>query len=267
MNLYDRNYMIEPALDERRQYEEILLQEAPKNGQRFGKINMSNLYPEAIRHNESLFPNHHVDLIDTKLNPKFDDINQGFFDLLNDPCTHEQLILNYIKSHKAYHIPMSILRAGGFLVGNHGSYLFPEFALGQSYQADFLLVGKSSGGHQFIFVEFENPYKNIVLADGSWGETFRKGINQVLNWSSWLEGNYSALLEVWRKNALQPLPNEFTTYESTLFHFVVVAGRRSNFNEKTYRLRRRCRTEQNITLLHYDNLYEAACEVKRYNTF
>lgn len=267
MGLYDRDYTQEPTPDEIDEYKAVSKQEVSKDGRRIGRVNMPHLYPEAIRHHQSLFPNYHVDLISTKMNPDFDNINKGFLDLLDNPETHEQLILNYIKSSKAYHIPMSILRAGGFLVGNHGSYLFPEFELGQSYRADYLLVGKNSGGYQFIFVEFENPYNHIVLKDGELGETFRKGITQVKSWSRWLEKHYSSLIEFWSKNALQALPNEFVTYDSTNIHFVVVAWRRSNFNAETYRLRREYQKEQNITLLHYDNLYDAACKVKQYSSF
>ena len=50
------------------------------------------------------------------------------------------------------------------------------------------------------------------------------------------------------------LPAEFTTLDATRLHFVVVAGRRKHFREKTYRHRRK-----NTTLiLHYDNLAESA---------
>ena len=267
MVLYNRDYMLEPTLEEILQYEEVLKQETPTNGRKFGKINLYPQYPEAIRHHQSLFPNNHMDLIDTKSNPNFETLNQGFLNLLNMPTVHEQLILNYIKNNKVFYIPMAILNASGFMIGNHESYLFPEFSLGQSFRADYLLVGKNSGGYEFVFVEFENPNQNIVLRDGTLGLTFRKGIEQVKSWSRWLEGHYSALQEFWQKNTLQPLPKEFITYKSSAIHFAVVAGRRDNFRAETYDLRKEYRREQHITLLHYDNLYEAACKVTQYNTF
>lgn len=267
MVLYDRNYMLEPTPEEMQQYEAVRKQEAPTNGRKHGKINLYSQHPEAVRHYQSLFPNNHMDLIDTKNNQNFETLNQGFLDLLNTPTVHEQLILNYIKDNKAFYIPMSILNAGGFMIGNHESYLFPEFSLGQSYRADYLLVGKNSGGYEFVFVEFENPNQKIVLQDGTLGVTFRKGIDQVKSWSRWLEGHYSALQEFWQRNTLQALPNEFINYSSAAMHFVVVAGRRDDFKDETYLLRREYEMEQHITLIHYDNLYEAACEVTRYNTF
>ncbi len=267
MVLYDRNYMLEPTPEEIQQYEEVRMRENPQNGREHGRINLYSQYPEAVRHHRSLFPNNHMDLIDTKNNLNFEAINQEFYDLLNTPSVHEQLILNYIKDNRAFYIPMAILNAGGFMIGNHESYLFPEFSLGQSYRADYLLVGKNSGGYEFVFVEFENPNKNIVLQDGTLGMTFRKGIDQVKKWSRWLEGHYSALQEFWQMNTLKPLPNEFISYKSAAMHFVVVAGRRDDFKTETYNLRKEYRREQHITLLHYDNLYEAACKVAQYYTF
>ena len=64
-------------------------------------------------------------------------------------------------------------------MGHHGAYLFPEFPLGTSYKADYLLIGNGSGGHEFIFIELENPKGNITLQNGELGNTFRKGILQV----------------------------------------------------------------------------------------
>ena len=41
------------------------------------------------------------------------------------------------------------------------------------------------------------------------------------------------------------------------FHYVVIAGRRSDFNERTYRIRRMRRASNpRISLLHYDNVID-----------
>ena len=39
-------------------------------------------------------------------------------------------------------------------------------------------------------------------------------------------------------------------------HYVVVAGRRSDFNDLTYRIARESFLKENIKLLHYDNLID-----------
>ncbi|QCU21188.1 DUF4263 domain-containing protein [Bacillus altitudinis] len=71
--------------------------------------------------------------------------------------------------------------------------MIPEFQIGNYYQADFLLIGRSSGGHELVFVEFEHPNKNITINSGHLGEAFRKGINQVKDWRSLIQRNYSTI--------------------------------------------------------------------------
>ena len=80
---------------------------------------------------------------------------KNFFSLLSDEACTERSILNFIKDKKYYHIIGSIIWGLSINIGNHGVYLFPEFQLGNSYKADYLLVGKSSGGYEFIFIELE----------------------------------------------------------------------------------------------------------------
>ena len=66
MNLYKRDYIkISPTNQEIQQYEDVLRAERDSVGnRRFGKINHRRLYPVAVRHYESLFPNNHVELFD-----------------------------------------------------------------------------------------------------------------------------------------------------------------------------------------------------------
>ena len=63
------------------------------------------------------------------------------------------------KDKKYYHIIGSIIWGLSINIGNHGAYLFPEFQLGNSYKADYLLMGKSSGGYEFIF----NPFSELCF--------------------------------------------------------------------------------------------------------
>lgn len=57
------------------------------------------------------------------------------------------------------------------------------------------------------------------------------------------------------------LPKEFFKLDMSRYHYIVVAGRRKDFNEKTYRLARLSKLENKIELLHYDNLYDSASGV------
>lgn len=146
-----------------------------------------------------------------------------------------------------------------FSFGHHDTFIFPEFQLGTSYQVDYLLVGKNSGGYEFIFVELEHPNKNITLENGHLADALRKGERQALDWKYWLEANYSTLYETFSKykSPNVNLPIEFMKYDSTRIHFVVIAGKRDNFSERTYQLKRQKQSEK-ILLLHYDNLYDSA---------
>lgn len=63
------------------------------------------------------------------------------------------------------------------------------------------------------------------------------------------------------------LPKEFSEYDSSRFHYAVVAGLREDYNEATYRDRRNKATQQNILTLHYDNLYDKACELETAQSF
>ena len=61
MNLYKRDYIKSvPTNQEMQLYKGILCTE--RKDRRFGKINHRRLYPAAVRHYNSLFPNNHIEL-------------------------------------------------------------------------------------------------------------------------------------------------------------------------------------------------------------
>lgn len=267
MNLYPRDYLLGLTEDEKREYDSIRSKEL--EGRTFGRKNLYYQYPLAARNYNSLFPNNHLDFVDFKKDPAIVSKNDGFAQLLSNRSISERDILNYINKTPAFHIVGSILRGCRFPFGHHGTYLFPEFQLGTSYQADYLLIGNGSGGYQFVFIEFENPFNSITLNDGNLGSTFRKGINQVQDWRRWLQENYFVLYENFEKSKLteQQLPREFIKYDAFRIHYVVVAGMRDDFNEKTYQIRREYMDQQKIHLLHYNNLLDFSYELVNYPTY
>ena len=136
-----------------------------------------------------------------------------------------------------------------------------EFPLGTSYKADYLIVGKSSSGYELVFVELEAPEGRIKREEKYLGEVFNKGLNQINDWDSWLQGNYCSLKEIFYKSKKSDfsLPDEFYQLDTLRLHFVVIAGRRTDFNEDIYRIRLQKRdSREKIQLLHYDNLVDAA---------
>lgn len=217
--------------------------------------------PFLLNH-KSLFPNNYLNEAKLKLE-NFDYINklQNFKKLIDNEKTGERDILNFIKTNEAYFIIGSVLK-NYTTFGHHDRYLFKEFKLPPDFQADYLVVGKNSEGYHFLFFELENPYDNITIKSGSFGSTIRKGLEQINDWKTWLEKNYSSLKNVFNKqlNPNRQLPTEFLEYDSTRMNFVIVSGRRKDFNEKTYRLRRENK-KMGIHILHYDNLLDESVKL------
>ena len=106
----------------------------------------------------------------------------------------------------------------------------------------------------------ESPNDRITIANGELGTAFRKGLNQIEEWDAWLDANFSSLREMFDKcrNQSESLPSEFITLDKSRVHYVVVAGRRSDFLDKTYRTRRKKLRDNSELLLHYDNVVDAA---------
>lgn len=259
MKLYDRDYFYITD-DEKKDIGEATKKYTYKLGKLSG--NGSSLFreqPKAGRHYQSLFPNNYLDIVDLDNEERLNKLNLKFTELINIETTKEQDILNFLnsKENKAYHIIGSLLRAYDF--GHHDTFLFPEFQLGTSYKVDYLLIGSQSGGHKFVFVELESCYRRITRKSGAFGATTRKGIDQIEDWKIWLNSNYSNLREIFNSYCNgRKLPREFYEFDSTRMNYIVISGRRSDFNEKTYTLKRNLKKESGISLLHYDNLIDSA---------
>lgn len=267
MGNYDRNYK-QLTKEEIHQWNELKQQEiVSKFGGMEVRKSLFREYPKAARHYLSLFPNHYLDIVDLKNEQELNDLADKYLVMLDIPGTPERTVLNWIRDNRAYFIVASILQNYNF--GHHDAFIFPELKLGTTLQVDFLIIGKNSGGYEFIFVELEARYGKITMADGELGDVFRKGIRQVKDWGDWLEMYFAFFQETLQKykNPEQQLPTEFMKADRTRLHYVVVAGRRSDFNEKTYRIKRRTKDEQKIELLHYDNFYDTAKAVIGKSTY
>lgn len=264
MRLYARDYR-QVSMKELTEHEAILCRET--TGLKFGRKNLYREYSEAIRHHLSLFPNNHIDLFDWNQRKDFDNLVDGFENLVHKEGVLEQEILNYINHTPAHHIIGSVFSAAGFTFGHHDAYIFPEFTLGK-YRADYLLIGSGSGGYEYVLVELEKSQGYVTLKDGHPGQAIRKGCFQIYDWLEWLEGNFSEFsASLQKEKGKKELPKEFLTYDSTRIHGVVVAGLRSDYSDKTYRDRRAMQRDKAIYLLHYDNLCDAARSLKHRNTF
>ncbi|MFC6040128.1 Shedu anti-phage system protein SduA domain-containing protein [Paenisporosarcina macmurdoensis] len=226
-------------------------------GVSFGKRNHFREYPKAVRHYLSLFPNKYLDIEELKDEEKISSSLKHLLGIIHDDTSTERTILNYINDNKAYFIIGSILNY--FPFGHHDAYVFPEFQVGNSFKVDYLIIGKNSDGYHFVCVELEHPNKNITIKDGSLGDAFRKGLSQTEDWENWLEKYHGSLRETLEKhlNPSKQLPSEFFTNDKTRWHYVVVAGKRSDFQEKTRKLKRNLLPSRKL-LLHYENLIDSS---------
>lgn len=261
MKIYERDYC-KLSKEELQVWESLKEREIIKYGNFKIKKSLFREYPKAVRHYLTLFPNNYLDIEDLRDEKKLNELVEKFYKLLNKEDTIERTILEFIKNNNAYFIIGSILKTN-YNFGHHDAFIIPEFMLGNSYKVDYLIIGRSSGGYEFVFVELEKPYGKITLKDGSIGEVFRKGIKQIHDWDEWLESNYVSIKETFRryKHPNKQLSDEFLYLDKTRIHYVVIAGRRNDFNEKTYKERRRYKDKEKITLLHYDNLYDSARQI------
>ena len=222
---------------------------------KFGRRNFYFKYPEAVRRYMSLFPNNLMDVVKLKNIEELQKQCNKFELLLDDTNITELNIKRFIQDNGFYHIPASIF--GLYTFGHHEAALFKEFPLGNRYKADYLLAGRASGGWQFVYVEFENPYGSVTLEDGNIGDVIRKGLNQIDEWKTFIESNYSIVKTEFERYTNEPLPKEFTSFDSTRMHYVVVAGRRNDYLSDTARLhQRRIEQERKIKIIHYDNLLD-----------
>ncbi|HHT15450.1 MAG TPA: DUF4263 domain-containing protein [Clostridiales bacterium] len=261
--LYKRDYNI-LTLDEKKLKKEYL--------QRKSETSLSvrkamKIPSVAVRHNISLFPNNHIELNGIKEETDIAKLNAAFLQLISKEGCPEQEVLNFINNTPAYHIVASIL-IDRFPFGHHDLYLFKEMGLGIEYRTDYVLIGKGSGGYEFVLVEFEKPDGRITLQDGHLGEAFRKGLFQAEDWKAWMDANFDIFAkDLASVKGNSELPLELTKYDSTRFHYVVVAGRRDNFSETTYRTVREKRQRLDIHLLHHDNLYDSSVKLETAATF
>ncbi|QHS60843.1 Shedu anti-phage system protein SduA domain-containing protein [Chitinophaga agri] len=252
MSLFDRSYF-SITNEEKKEWTDLVAEEKLK------KIGLYRSYPKAVRHYLSLFPGNLLDAVDlidkeAELNKKI----QDFKDFISQNTIGERDILNFIKSNESYFIIGSLVKKG-YLFGHHSLFIFPEFQLGTNYKADYLLVGKSSDGYHFIFIELEDIKGAISTTGGELGVVMRKGLLQIEKWDEWLEANFAHLLPIFEK-AKGPnhehMPREFVVFDKSRIHFALIGGRRTDF-DVIRRLQRKQR-ERKISIFHYDNLVDNA---------
>nr|WP_259547327.1 DUF4263 domain-containing protein [Heyndrickxia oleronia] len=259
MDLYNgQDYKVLNDADRR---ELFTVQETEQNQTMFGRVNKFRQYPKAARHNLTLFPNNYLDIVELKDKDNIMNICEEYKKFL-DTDPNEQELLSFINNNEYYILIAALYKFYNF--GHHDAFLFKEFQIGTDFRADYILVGRGSGGYEFIFVELEHPSIKTFLKDSQdYAAPYRKGINQVNDWRRYLEKNFNTLAPVFKKalKVNDNLPSEFLENDSSRRHYIVIAGRRNHYEinqEKTYEIRRNEEKTSGIKLLHFDNLYDLA---------
>lgn len=263
--LYERDYFTLTA-DEEVEWESLKQKEMDRKTGRFSIQKSSFLdYPKAVRHYLSLFPNNYLDIMELGDAERLKGLVKGLSQMLDLEETKESDIISYLKQKEAYFIIGSLLKSYYLKFGHHEAFVFPEFQLGNSFIVDYLIVGKGSGGFEFVLVELEAPSGNITMSEGELGAVFRKGLSQIGDWDSWIDSNYTSLKETFDKYKKpdETLPEEFTRLDKSRIHYSVIAGRRRDFTKKTYRIRRK----SDALVLHYDNLLDSSENIIGKNTY
>lgn len=262
--LYDRDYRVLTTK------EELQLQKAHEYvASKKGQLSVAQFFrfhkmmPTAGYYFKSIFPNNYLYIGELENQPRLDLACASLLSLIENQST-ERDIINLINKRNYYFIIGAILKSS-YDFGHHGAYAFKEFELPPNFVVDYLLIGKSSSGYQLVFVELESPNGSIVNSDGTFGNSIRKGLKQIEDWDGWIDANYSHLKLQFQKylGTGAALPDELATLDKTRIHYTIVAGRRKDFKEKTYRLQRKLKKNNSITLLHYDNLIDAVQSFKQ----
>lgn len=244
--------------EEREQWEAIVAtEEVTPLGKHQVRRTKWREYPKAVRHHLSLFPNQFLDPVDLD-DPRFQESIEALEALLDRQSTTERDVLSFINEGRQSLVGSLLNR--NFPFGHHEAYVFSEFPLGTSCVVDYLLVGRSSDGWNFVFVELERPNGQVTTKNGEFSTVITKGIRQVESWEAWVDSNYSCMNEVFEKhrNKNEPMPSEFRDYDRTRIHYVVIAGRRHDFNGTTYQRKRKKTRDNALLVLHYDNLIDCA---------
>lgn len=162
--------------------------------------------------------------------------------------------------------------------GGHRKYLFREFALGEKYKADYVLVHTNSSGFYVSFIELK-PVDDIVFTKSRTpSRALSTAIRQVCDWKEYAQKNHYAFREALlrgakTKNLLAKKGNvtlgaEYAEHELLIAnaHIYIdchiVIGRRDVTSPENQLMKNRFQQDHKIELLSYDRFLDVASEKK-----
>lgn len=127
-------------------------------------------------------------------------------------------------------------------------------------------MNKKRGGHyrrgKNKEMELEAPNGRITKEKGTrFGEVINKGIEQVRDWQMYIAANWNVIVAELEKHSFSntKLPRQLYKYCPYQIYYAVIAGLRKDFENIRDR-KLQLQNENNITLLHYENLIDVANE-------
>lgn len=169
---------------------------------------------------------------------------------------------------KRNHRPLWVAFAHGW----HHVIALPEFAFGNQYRADFLVLSAHSGAWHAEFVELESTAAKLYLRDGTESKTLKTALRQVKDWGIWIERNESLFRTDLRRaleraaesdHEIEADPVNFSTDRlldpRTVVwkHYSVVIGRRSSLSA-TDQERRAHEYKHGAQIVTYDRFLDIA---------
>lgn len=159
-----------------------------------------------------------------------------------------------------------------FNYGWNHIFLVPEFQLGTTLRADFVLFGGYSGGWSVRFIELEPVGARLYLKNGTPSKALRLAMTQISDWREYIRVNEAHLrFELSRvmvsKNIYQVRHRTISRYlekhmrdpqDSVEWHAHIVIGRRKNLTADEQRRRTRGHSFLDAEIATYDRLIDIA---------
>lgn len=163
--------------------------------------------------------------------------------------------------------------------GGHKNYIFSEFAVGNQYKSDLVVLHSYSGAFEAHFIELEPIGDKLFNKNRTPSKALRKATLQIDDWRDYIKRNGDSLrkdLVRWAKtkDLLNPQNPNFdpSNYAkeiladpstSIYYSFHIIIGKRENLIKEKRELKNRYKEFHNIDVGSYDRFLDTATQKYR----
>jgi hypothetical protein len=148
-----------------------------------------------------------------------------------------------------------------------------EFRFGADYRADFVALGRFSGGFSIHLIELEPPDAQLFTRSGKPAKRLNEAISQVDSWRTFIDRHRDSVLHelskhirhhelIWSSNDCEPTNNcGWPLYHPRAclqWYYHVVIGRRRRQSEEELERKAFFLKHHGIHVMTYDRLVDAA---------